>query len=142
MLKETAEPTLTSFLVASFSRVSPAVARRICKTRNSATRARTTRIGRREADALYEAIQQTKISNPSTDCISPIGEELILKGLHQVVPGEFYAASTRPPAVYRGNPFQIEVGLAYGGGPPTQRVTRDLLVELLEETDARTVDSS
>ena len=45
----------------------------------------------------------------------PIGEELILKGLHQVVPGEFYAAATRPPAVYRGNPFQIEVGLAYGG---------------------------
>ena len=35
----------------------------------------------READALYEAIQQTKISNPSTDCISPIGEELILKGI-------------------------------------------------------------
>ena len=24
-------------------------------------------------------------------------------------------ATTRPPAVYRGNPFQIEVGLAYGG---------------------------
>ena len=37
----------------------------------------------------------------------------MLKGLHQVVPGEFYAAATRPPAVYRGNPFQIEVGIAY-----------------------------
>ncbi len=55
------------------------------------------------------------------------------------MPGEFFAASTRPPAVYRGNPFQIEVGLAYGGEPPTQRVTRDLLVDLLEESDARTV---
>jgi DNA topoisomerase-6 subunit B len=88
---------------------------------------------------LYQAIQATKISNPSTDCICPIGEELILKGLHHVVPGEFYAASTRPPSVYRGNPFQIEVGLAYGGEPPTARVDRDLLVELLEETDARTI---
>ena len=139
MLKETSEPTLASFLVSSFSRVSPAVARRICETAKLSARARTAHIGRREADALYEAIQQTKISNPSTDCISPIGEDLILKGLHQVVPGEFFAASTRPPAVYRGNPFQIEVGLAYGGGPPTQRVTRDLLVDLLEESDARTV---
>jgi DNA topoisomerase-6 subunit B len=55
------------------------------------------------------------------------------------VPGEFYAASTRPPAVYRGNPFQIEVGLAYGGEAPTQNVTRELLGELLEETDSRTV---
>ncbi len=52
---------------------------------------------------------------PQTDCISPIGEELLLKGLHKVVPGEFYVAATRPPAVYRGNPFLIEVALAYGG---------------------------
>ena len=51
----------------------------------------------------------------------PIGEELILKGLHQVVPGEFYCCRTRPPAVYRGNPFQIEVGLAYGGVEPRRK---------------------
>ena len=29
---------------------------------------------------------------------------------------QFFAASTRPPSVYRGNPFQIEVAIAYGGG--------------------------
>ena len=75
------------------------------------------KIGRHEADAIYQAIQQTKISPPATDCISPIGEELLLKGLHQVVPGEFYVAATRPPAVYRGNPFVIEAALAYGGTP-------------------------
>ena len=81
-----------------------------------------------------------KDPNPATDCICPIGEELILKGLHHVVPGEFYAAATRPPGVYRGNPFQIEVGLAYGGEVATQNgVSKDLLTELLEETDARTV---
>ena len=55
------------------------------------------------------------------------------------MPGEFYAAATRPPAVYRGNPFQIEVGLAYGGEAPTRQVTHELLDELLEETDARTI---
>ena len=139
MLKETKEPTLSSFLTKSFSRVSSAAARRVCQTAGLSTRSRTTRIGQREADALYQAIQETKIPNPATDCICPIGEELVLKGLHQVLPGEFYTAATRPPAVYRGNPFQIEVGLAYGGEAPTQRVTRDLLVELLEETDTRTI---
>jgi DNA topoisomerase-6 subunit B len=139
MLKETPEPTLSAFLSSSFSRVSPAIARRICDTAKLSTRARTTRIGQREADALYQAIQSTRIPNPATDCISPIGEDLILKGLHQVVPGEFYVSSTRPPAVYRGNPFQVEVGLAYGGEAPIHRVTRELLAELLEETDTRTV---
>ena len=33
----------------------------------------------------------------------------------------------------------IEVGLAYGGAAATQNVTKDLLEDLLEETDARTV---
>ncbi len=139
MLKNTKQPTVTQFLVKSFSRVSPAVARRICEGAGISTRASTKKIGRHEADMVYQAIQKTKIKAPSTDCISPIGEELILRGLHQVVPGEFYAAATRPPAVYRGNPFQIEVGLAYGGGSVAHRVTRETLVELLEQSDARTL---
>jgi DNA topoisomerase-6 subunit B len=139
MLKETKEPTLSSFLTSNFSRVSSSIARKICNTAKLSTRARTTRIGQREADSLYQAIQATKISNPSTDCICPIGEDLILKGLHQVVPGEFYTADTRPPSVYRGNPFQVEVGLVYGGEAPTKRMTRDLLEELIGETDARTI---
>ncbi|MHB8417495.1 MAG: DNA topoisomerase VI subunit B [Myxococcales bacterium] len=33
----------------------------------------------------------------------------------------FIATVTRPPKVYRGNPFQIEVGLAYGGDWPADR---------------------
>jgi DNA topoisomerase-6 subunit B len=139
MLKETKEPTLLQFLRKSFSRVSVGVARRICQQANLSPRASTKRIGRHEADSLYQAIQQTKIPAPATDCISPIGEELILKGLRQVVPGEFYAAATRPPAVYRGNPFVIEVGLAYGGAPATHRVPKETLIELLEESDARTL---
>ena len=139
MLKDTDETTAVQFLEKSFSRVTPAVARRICEEAGISTRANPKRIGRQEADMVYQAIQKVKISNPSTDCISPIGEELILKGLHQVVPGEFYAAATRPPSVYRGNPFQIEVGLAYGGGPTAHRVTREVLTELLEQSDARTL---
>lgn len=138
MLHEAEGMTVSQFLTGSFSRVTPAVARKVCEKAGVSTRANSKKMGRQEADALYHAIQETKISNPSTDCICPIGEELILKGLHQVVPGEFYAAATRPPGVYRGNPFQIEVGLAYGGAAPAQNVTKELLHELLDETDART----
>jgi DNA topoisomerase-6 subunit B len=139
MLKETKAPTIAQFLNKSFSRVSPAVARKICAAAKIGTRSNPKKIGRHEADLLYQAIQQTRIPAPATDCISPIGEELILKGLHHVVPGEFYAAATRPPAVYRGNPFLIEVGLAYGGAPLAHRISREALAELLEESDARTL---
>ena len=98
MLKdERTATTLSQFLTSNFSRVSGAVARRICEAAKLSSRASTKRIGRGEADKLYHAIQETRISAPATDCIAPIGEELLLKGLHQVVPGEFYAADTRPP---------------------------------------------
>jgi DNA topoisomerase-6 subunit B len=30
------------------------------------------------------------------------------------VAADVYLVNTRPPAVYRGNPFQVEVGIAYG----------------------------
>jgi len=139
MLKESKESTITQFLSNSFSRVSPAVARRICETAGISPRAATKRIGREEADSLYRAIKETRIKAPATDCISPIGEELLLKGLRHVVPGEFYCAATRPPAVYSGNPFQIEVGLAYGGSSPVTKISLELLTELVRESDARTL---
>jgi DNA topoisomerase-6 subunit B len=139
MLKDTHDSTMAQFLTTSFSRVSPGVAQNICEAAKISTRSHPKRIGRQEADALYQAIQNTKISAPATDCISPIGETLILKGLHHQLPGEFFTAATRPPAVYRGNPFVIEVGLAYGGASSTQKVTLDALTELLSESDARSL---
>jgi DNA topoisomerase-6 subunit B len=139
LLTEAEGVSITQFLTNNFSRVSSGIARRICHAAKISPRGWAKKMGRVEAEALFHAIQGTKIPPPATDCICPIGEDLILKGLHQVVPGEFYSAATRPPAVYRGNPFVIEVGLAYGGAAATQNVTKDLLLDLIEETDARTV---
>lgn len=139
MLKDAKPTTLSQFLTSSFSRVSPAVARKICETAKLSVRASTTKIGRHEADSLYQAIQQTKIGAPATDCLAPIGEELLLKGLHKVVPGEFYVAATRPPSVYRGNPFVVEAALAYGGTSTAQKVSLEALTELLGESDARSL---
>ena len=139
MLKDSEPGSMSQFLTSSFSRVSTHVAQKICEAAKISTRAHPKRIGRQEADALYQAIQITKIPPPSTDCISPIGEPLILKGLHQQVPGEFFCANTRPPAVYRGNPFVIEVGLAYGASSPTEKVTVESLTDLLAESDARSL---
>jgi DNA topoisomerase-6 subunit B len=45
-----------------------------------------------------------------------VGEELLIKSLEREIKADFYTAVSRPPTVYRGNPFQVEVALAYGGG--------------------------
>ena len=117
MLHDTRSHWLTGFLSGDFSRVSPALAQEICKTAKLSPNARPRNIHGADAEALYKAIQATKIMAPPSNCISPIGEKAILHGLYKQIKGEFYTAVTRPPAVYRGNPFVIEAGMAFGRGP-------------------------
>jgi hypothetical protein len=131
--------TVTSFLTNSFSCVTPAVARKVCEVANISTRSTALKVGQTEAERLYKALQETKIRPPSTDCIAPIGSELLYKGLKAIVPGEFHDAITRPPSVQRGSPFQIEVALAYGGNVAAQKITRDELVDLIGQSDAKTL---
>jgi DNA topoisomerase-6 subunit B len=131
--------TVTAFLTSSFSCVTPAVARKVCEVAKISTRSSAIKVGQTEAERLYNALQETKIRPPSTDCIVPIGRDLLYKGLKAIVPGEFHDAVTRPPSVQRGSPFQIEVALAYGGNVAAQKVTRDELVELIAQSDAKTL---
>lgn len=139
MMSEAEKMTVSQLLSENFSRVSSQMASKLCKAAGVSPRANTRKVPRTDVEKIYQAIQETRIAPPATDCICPIGEDLLLKGLYQVVPGEFYAAATRPPAVYRGNPFQIEVALAFGAQSIAQNVTRELLQELVQETDARTI---
>ncbi|HWA97823.1 MAG TPA: DNA topoisomerase VI subunit B, partial [Pirellulales bacterium] len=139
MLHGSKGSTLSQFLTSSFSRVSAGTAAKVCEAAKVSTRANPTRIGRHDAENLYQALQNTKIPPPSTDCLVPIGVQKLLKGMNHVVPAEFYAAETRPPSVYRGNPFLIEVALAYGGATQATKVSLEALSELLQETDARTL---
>jgi DNA topoisomerase-6 subunit B len=65
---------------------------------------------------------QTKLMSPPTDGLSPIGEPLILKSVGEQVDADFYTAVSRRPSVYRGNPFLVEAGLAYGGDLPADQL--------------------
>jgi DNA topoisomerase-6 subunit B len=125
MLHDTRSHSVSGFLTSDFSRVSPALAQEICKTAGLSPDARPRNIHGADAEALYRAIQSTRIMAPPSNCISPIGEKAILHGLYQQIKGDFYTAVTRPPAVYRGNPFIIEAGLAYGKGPDQGVATPD-----------------
>src|SRR5262245_53661366 len=117
MLQDTRGHSVSGFLSGDFSRVSPRLADEMCKAAGLSPRARPRDVHGETAEALYRAIQATKIMAPPTNCLSPIGEKAILSGLYQQIKGELYTAVSRPPAVYRGNPFVIEAGLAYGRAP-------------------------
>jgi DNA topoisomerase VI subunit B len=165
------------FLQTAFSRVSAGVADEIVRRAGLKGRVRPRDVGedRELAARLHRALGETRIMNPPTNCLSPVGDELMRRGLVSflnVIENEgpdddgeaqldldsaskkraskkqkraraqapevpdappeegvekikghnyFIATVTRPPKVYRGNPFQVEVGLAYGGSWPADR---------------------
>jgi DNA topoisomerase VI subunit B len=118
MLKVTDARTLQSFLTNEFSRVGPGTAKEICANAALLTTAKPCDMQIPHVEKLAEGIKKTKIISPPTDCIIPIGQDLLEQGLRKEIQAEFYTAITRSPQVYRGIPFCVEVALAYGGNQP------------------------
>ena len=118
MLKDTRSRNLSAFMKDEFCRVGPKTCAQILDTAELPERKNPKRLVQDDIRRLLDAISVTRIAAPPTDCLSPIGEDLVMAGLKHGVEAEFYTSVTRPASVYRGNPFQVEVGLAYGGKLP------------------------
>lgn len=116
MLSSTPSKTLLHFLEDEFCRVGRTTARKIIEQagKRLSERSYPKHVAHAQATALHRALQTTQISAPPTTCIAPIGEPTLLEGLRKELPADFYIVTTRPPSVYRGNPFVVEVGIAYG----------------------------
>jgi len=189
MARESKSHDVRGFLQTAFSRVSSSAASDILSKvpwGKKPARPRVLGENRAMAEELHKAIAATKLMSPPTNCLSPIGDELMRKGLVSFLnviesegeggdenaqldldsagmrpakkagktattgkqptnaepapaaasipdgPAEegvekikghnyFIATVTRSPKVYRGNPFQVEVGLAFGGSWPPDK---------------------
>jgi DNA topoisomerase VI subunit B len=122
MLRDTEEKKLGLFLKKEFSRVGDGVANQIAKKAGLDSKSWTSSVAASGAEKLYNAINETKIMAPPTNCISPIGDELIRRSLVQRIKADFTVAVSRPPSVYRGNPFLVEAGIAWGGDLPQEEL--------------------
>ena len=131
MLKDSSARTLKGALQQDFSRVSARVALQICEKASLNPKANPTRVAHQEIEALYQAIQETKLMRPPTDCLAPIGQDQILAGLQKEFPADFYTSVTRAPEVYRGNPFQIEVGVALARSGQSNAPAADEMVRVM-----------
>ena len=125
MAKDTESLRMSSFLQNDFSRVSSRVAKEICDLALVPAELRPRQLTLDQAKAILEAVKKVKIMAPESECLSPIGERLIKRGLKNVLGSlrpEFYAPPlSRDPKVYGGNPFQVEVGIVYGGDLPADQ---------------------
>jgi DNA topoisomerase-6 subunit B len=115
MAMTTSSKTVASFLNNDFSKVGNKAIAEILKISKIDGSAKPSSLTHEDIERLHRAMQMVKLQTPETDVLSPMGEKLIEEGLKKEVKAEFFVAVSRPPAVYRGNPFQVEVGIAYGG---------------------------
>jgi DNA topoisomerase-6 subunit B len=107
---------LDRFLVESFSRVGKKAADEILKKAGISGSKKAKSLSADEQKALLSAMQSVAIPAPPTSqCLSPIGEELIRKSLDKEFQLDFVKARTRPPSVYSGHPFAVEAAIGYGG---------------------------
>jgi DNA topoisomerase-6 subunit B len=71
--------------------------------------------------ALLSAMQEVSVPAPlTTQCLSPIGEELIRRGLDKEFQMDFVTARTRPASVFSGHSFVVEAAIGYGGKLPPE----------------------
>ncbi len=123
MLKETKAKKITTFLANEFSSVSLQKARQIVSKAGIDENKEPSKISLEEAKKILETFKKVKLMAPPTDCLSPIGEVLIKRGLRketaQLSP-EFISTDTRQPSVFSGTPFMVETGIVYGGNLPKE----------------------
>ncbi len=112
-----------SFLRNEFSRVTKRIADEILELAGVNPKTSPKKLTRDDCANIIKAIGKVKIMAPQTDCLSPIGDTLIKKGLMHVMDGlrpDYYATPvTRNPRTVNGNPFVVEAGIVYGGEIPS-----------------------
>jgi DNA topoisomerase-6 subunit B len=119
MMHESRTITVKQCLIDSFSRVSSSVAEQVCVGAGVDPNEKASKLDGDQVEAIHKSLATVKVLAPPASCVVPIGEDLVIAGLKRRFDAEFFVAVTRPPAVYRGNPFVVECGIAYGGKLPT-----------------------
>jgi DNA topoisomerase-6 subunit B len=110
---------LEEFLISSFSRVGKKGAEEIIKVSGLKGTRKVAVLGSDELKSLLEAMQTVPIPPPpSSQCLSPIGEEMIVRGLDKEFQMDFVRAKTRRSQVFSGHPFVVEAAIGYGGKLP------------------------
>ncbi len=124
MCRESSDSRMTVFLRQNFSGVSMRAAKELCEAAELEITTKPKSLKPDNVRALLEAFQgerevngkAIKLLSPPTNCLSPIEEMLIKKGLSKTIDSKFVSTMTRAPTVSHGNPFQVEVGLIFGEG--------------------------
>jgi len=115
LIRETKEKTLLNFLTKTFSSVGQNTAMEVLKKAKLDPDIDPKTLNDDQIIKLYNALQNAKLRAIPSKYIITLGRDIILKSMENMLKPEYMAAIKRRPALYRGIPFIVEVGIAYGG---------------------------
>ena len=121
MLKETDEKRLSKFLQMEFSPLPLRAMKEITKISGVEPDRVPSRIKTDDAASILAAFSEVKYTIPKNFevCLSPIEDMLIKKGLSKAIDSRFASTVSRKPILIQGVPYQVEVGLVFGGDLPS-----------------------
>jgi len=115
LIKETDKKTLLNFLTKTFSSVGQNTAVEILKKAKIDPNTDPKNLNDDQIIKLYNALQNARLRAIPSKYIVTLGSDIILKSMENILKPEYMAAIRRKPGLYRGIPFIVEVGIAYGG---------------------------
>ena len=111
--------TLLEFLTTNFDGVGKITAEKFCKWAGFSPSTKLGKLTMEDLERLASKMREyPKWRRPKPITLSPVGEDLLKQGVRHILRPEFVTAVSRPPSSYGGNPFIVEVALAYGGEIP------------------------
>ncbi len=124
----TESTTLLKMLSSEFSRLSDNSASEILVKAGIDPEMNPRDLAKDGANAIMEAIANTKLMPPTAESLSPISEQFIRLGMLSVYGEERPSFFGKPVSgkvrIYKGNPFSVEVGMVYGGDLPSEQPVR------------------
>jgi len=114
LLKRREGKSLLYFMAKSFQRVGYATAKKFLESAGFSPHQPTSTLTSDDVLELMEAMKRYSFPPPDARCLSPIGEDVLRDAIMKVFEPEFVTVCQRPPSVYLGHPFIVEVAVAYG----------------------------
>ncbi len=116
LAKYTNSRKVSSFIKDEFDRTGDKAINEISKAVDFDMNIDPKKLAWEQCEQIARQFRKIDFIAPRLDSLSPIGEEQIKKSINAIIEPEFLEVVSRKPSVYLGGfPFQVEVGVAYGG---------------------------
>ncbi len=117
LMKNNRRITMFEFLRKTFDRIGPKTAKKFLEELGVPPETKVSAVLKNDKliTAFVRKAAVFKFTRPDASCLSPIGPELLKKGLKAILKPEVVFAIQRKPISLQGHPLIVEVAVAYGG---------------------------